>query len=305
MQLRVWSVVAVGVGAGVWAVVFAAEPAKPPAAGRQSFDTAVLPFVKQYCLECHSGADAERGVQLDKYRTAAAMAEDRATWRKVLGMLRARKMPPKDSRRPKDREYDAVITWLESTLGPAQRAGASDPGRVTIRRLNRAEYTNTIRDLLGIEFNAAADFPSDDVGYGFDNIGDVLTLPPMLMEKYLNAAEQIAAKAIVTNKPGNKPEAYPESHRRIFFLARGEKLSSDADAEQILRRLATRAYRRPISNEELARLLKLAASARAQGGRFEAGMQLALQAILVSPHFLFRVELDQEGKDEWAVPLAE
>ena len=151
----------------------------------------------------------------------------------------------------------------------------------------------------GIEFHAAADFPSDDVGYGFDNIGDVLTLSPLLMEKYLNAAEQIAAKAIVTDKPGNKPEDYPEPHRRIFRVAPGQKktLSPGAAAEQVLRRLATRAYRRPVSDDELARLLTLAATARAQGGGFEAGIQLALQAILVSPHFLFRVELDPEAKN--------
>ncbi|MGA2034147.1 MAG: DUF1592 domain-containing protein [Thermoguttaceae bacterium] len=295
MSVRIWSVVALGFCAGVWAVVFAAEPAKPPAAASPSFDATVLPLVKRYCLDCHSGEDAERGVQLDKYRTAAAVSEDRATWRKVLSMLRARKMPPKDCRRPKDAEYDAVTAWLEATLGPADRAGPADPGRVTIRRLNRAEYTNTIRDLLGIEFHAAADFPSDDVGYGFDNIGDVLTLPPLLMEKYLAAAEQIAAKAIVADKPGDKPQDYPPSHRRIFLVAPGEKVSPDAATEQILRRLATRAYRRPIRDQELARLLKLVATARAQGDRFEAGIQLALEAILVSPHFLFRVELDPEA----------
>jgi hypothetical protein len=151
-------------------MVLAAEPAAVP----QSFDVAVLPLVKRYCLDCHSGAEAERGVRLDKYGAGAVVSEDRATWRRVLRMLRARKMPPEDSRRPNDAEYDAVNAWLEAALGQADQAGPADPGRVTIRRLNRAEYTNTIRDLLGVEFNAAADFPSDDVGYGFDNIGDVL-----------------------------------------------------------------------------------------------------------------------------------
>jgi hypothetical protein len=250
-------------------VVFAAEPAGPPAAIRQSFDATVRPFVKRYCLACHSGTDAKRGVQLDKYLTGAAVSEDRATWGRVLRMLRAHKMPPEGRRRPKDEEYEAVNAWLEAVLGEADRAGPLDPGRVTIRRLNRAEYANTVRDLLGVQFNAAADFPSDDVGYGFDNIGDVLSLPPLLMEKYLAAAEQIAANAILENKPGDKPE-------------------------QVLRRLATRAYRRPISDQELARLLKLAATAGAQDGGIEAGIRLALQAILISPHFLFRVELDPE-----------
>src|SRR5690606_15488506 len=73
-----------------------------------------------------------------------------------------------------------------------------NPGRVTVRRLNRTEYNNTIRDLVGVDFQPADDFPSDDVGYGFDNIGDVLSISPLLMEKYLDAAEQIAGKAIAT-----------------------------------------------------------------------------------------------------------
>jgi len=257
----------------------------------------MLPFVKRYCLDCHSGGDAERGIRLDKYRAGAAMSSDAATWRKVLDMLRARKMPPDGNLRPTEEEYRTVASWLEAELDRAPRAGARNPGRVTIRRLNRAEYTNTIRDLLGVEFNAAADFPSDDVGYGFDNIGDVLTLPPLLMEKYLDAAEQIAAKAIVASKPGSKLGDNPESHRRIFFVVPGAKLSPDAAAEQVLSRLAARAYRRPVSGKELARVLKLAASARGQGDRFESSIQLALQAILVSPHFLFRVELDPDPKD--------
>jgi hypothetical protein len=281
-------------------VVPAAEPAKLPAAANRSYETVVLPLVKQYCLECHSGADAEQGVRLDKYATIAAMSEDRATWRKVLGMLRTRKMPPKENRRPSDEQYGAASAWLEVALDRADRTAPADPGRVTIRRLNRAEYTNTVRDLLGVEFDAAADFPSDDVGYGFDNIGDVLTLPPLLMEKYLNAAEQLAAKAIAADKR--------ELKHRILVAKPGAKLSPEAAVEQVLRRLATRAYRRPVSDKELARLVQLAATVwrENQGGglktalpesdRFQAGMQLALQAILVSPHFLFRAEIDPEAK---------
>src|SRR5690606_7851020 len=86
------------------------------------------------------------------------------------------------------------LFYIDCSVGP-------DPGRVTVRRLNRTEYNNTIRDLVGVDFKPAADFPSDDVGYGFDNIGDVLTVPPLLIEKYLDAAEQVAGKAILTRDP--------------------------------------------------------------------------------------------------------
>jgi hypothetical protein len=258
-------------------------------------------------VDCHQGAKAERGVQLDKYHSSAEFSKDIATWRKVSSMLRARKMPPDDSPRPSEDEYRAVNASLEAMLAQADRAGPVDPGRVTIRRLNRAEYTNTIRDLLGIEFNAAADFPSDDVGYGFDNIGDVLTLPPLLMEKYLDAADQIARKAIPTGKDSvdRGSEHLPESQRRILFVMPGAKVSVSSAAEQILRRLATRAYRRPVRSDELARLMKLAQKSRFQGDSFESSIQLALEAILVSPHFLFRVELDPEANGKQVRALNE
>ena len=124
MHVRVGSVVVGGLCAGVWAAVLTAEPAKPPTAVQPSFEATVRPFVTRYCLDCHSGADSERGVQLDKYRTAAAVSQDRATWRKVLGMLRTHKMPPEDSRRPKDEEYKAVSAWLDASL---KQADGQDP----------------------------------------------------------------------------------------------------------------------------------------------------------------------------------
>ncbi len=239
------------------------------------------PFLKHYCMECHSGDDAQRGVQFDKNLTEAAVPHDAEKWRNVLNMLRTRKMPPEDSLRPKEEQYAAATSWLQAALDQADRNSPPNPGRVTIRRLNRAEYTNTVRDLLGVEFNAAADFPADDVGYGFDNIGDVLTLPPLLMEKYLSAAEQIAAKADLLPKRGNP-------------------LDDDAIAK-IVRRLATRAYRRPISDPELARLMKIIVAARVRGESTEAAVQIVLEAILVSPKFLFRIELDSNAAGATAI----
>ena len=95
------------------------------------------------------------------------------------------------------RSWACSREWIKSALKPEDCAKIFDPGRVTIRRLNRSEYNNTIRDLIGIDFHPADDFPSDDVGYGFDNIGDVLSMPPILMEKYLAAAETISEEAII------------------------------------------------------------------------------------------------------------
>ena len=112
-------------------------------------------------------------------------------------------MPPEDVLRP-DAEINALVKFLETEFARADAAMKPDPGRVTARRLNRTEYTNTIRDLLAIEFRADKNFPTDDSGDGFDNIGDVLTVSPVLMEKYLSAAERIAERAIVA-EPLPKP----------------------------------------------------------------------------------------------------
>jgi hypothetical protein len=113
-------------------------------------------------------------------------------------MLRTGKMPPKEQPRPSEADVKRVIDWIDREILKVDCSGPRDPGRVTIRRLNRHEYNNTIRDLVGVEFKPADDFPVDDSGYGFDNIGDVLSVSPLLLEKYLNAAEKITAAAIVT-----------------------------------------------------------------------------------------------------------
>ena len=105
-------------------------------------------------------------------------------------------MPPKGAPRPAPADIEAVTRWIKEEIARVEAASKPDPGRVTARRLNRAEYNNTIRDLLGIDFRPADDFPQDDSGYGFDNIGDVLSLSPVLLEKYLKAAEVAVNTAI-------------------------------------------------------------------------------------------------------------
>lgn len=400
--------------------------APPP----QSFAEKVQPLFEKYCFDCHSGEDPDGAMRLDEFRSADAVSQARKSWERILHMMRRREMPPKDAERPPEEDLNAAITWIDAKLNDIDCTGPVDPGRVTIRRLNRVEYGNTIRDLLGVDFEAAAEFPADDVGYGFDNIGDVLSLPPMLMEKYLAAAEEISRRAILTdplqaagaakfdggqmstgrwfarrqNGPavlpsqgelyvdhafpsdgeflirvlaagdqagdepvkmalkidkeqvelfevkvergnpqnydhqfttkkgkhrvavaftndfyepdhpdpnrrdrnlhvmrleivgplGIGPDDYPQSHRRIFFVQPGDQVTPESAARQIVERLATRAFRRPVREEELARLLRLASQVREDGESFETSIQYALQAILVSPHFLFRIEQDPE-----------
>jgi hypothetical protein len=229
---------------------------------------------------------------LDKVR------QERSIWLKVLGQLQASAMPPSDADQPTAEERELLRVWIDRAVNSVDCSGPVSPGRVTLRRLNRHEYRNTIRDLLGIDYAPAADFPADDVGYGFDHIGDVLSLPTILMEKYLAAAEEISRQALAdaSSEPQDAQQRLP---RRPIILRRpGEEWTPQAAAAANLAPLAAAAFRRPVTDAEVARLAQLVAQAVDDGESFEAGMQLALQAILISPHFLFRVELDPEGDAE-------
>ncbi|HTU92781.1 MAG TPA: DUF1592 domain-containing protein [Gemmataceae bacterium] len=260
------------------AAVYAAPPAKP------TFAKDIAPLVKQYCGKCHGDKKPRGGVALTAFSDDASVLKKRNVWEQVADNLRSGDMPPPGKPRPNSDELDKINAWLDAVVFQIDCSGPRDPGHVTIRRLNRAEYNNTIRDLLGVHFQPADDFPQDDVGYGFDNIGDVLSLPPLLMEKYLAAAEKIVEKAL----------ADPQTRKRIFFVA----TQNEESARQILERFVGRAYRRPVRGDEVSRLYRFVEMAEKNGDGFEAGISLAMQAALVSPHFLFRVEMDRRRFDD-------
>ena len=165
-------------------------------ATQTSFDKVVRTFIVENCAGCHGGDLKSGGIDLDTLRTAQSVVDNREVWELVHEKIRTGEMPPKGIPRPDPESVKAIIHWLELEFERADRLIKPDPGRVTARRLNRAEYNNTIRDLLGVDVKPAEDFPQDDSGYGFDNIGDVLSLPPVLMEKYLTAAEQVARLSV-------------------------------------------------------------------------------------------------------------
>ena len=158
-------------------------------------------YLKAHCVKCHSGNDPEAGLVLDVFRDSQSVIRQRKVWLTVLNRIAAGEMPPKDEPQPSVTDAVAFTDLVKAVFDHHDRHAKPDPGRVTMRRLNRVEYRNTVRDLVGVEFDPTADFPSDDIGHGFDNIGDVLTLSPVLMERYLAAAEQVMGRAIMPNPP--------------------------------------------------------------------------------------------------------
>jgi len=167
--------------------------AEPP--GAVQFHKDIQPILTEYCYDCHGDGMKKGGVAFDEFKSDESILTNRELWWGALKYLRAGIMPPDKKARPTDAQKQLVANWIKTEVFGIDPKNL-DPGRVTIRRLNRVEYRNTIRDLMGVDYDTSVEFPPDDTGYGFDDIGDVLTLSPMLMEKYIAAAETIVARAV-------------------------------------------------------------------------------------------------------------
>lgn len=433
--------------------LMAAEPSRP------DFGKIGSAFLEKHCLECHSGDKPKAELSLENYRDFDSIIKQRKIWDGVLRMVSRGEMPPKKQARPSVAEYESFTGLIAAIFDHADRNAKPDPGRVTMRRLNRVEYRNTIRDLIGVNFDPTQDFPSDDIGHGFDNIGDVLSLSPVLMERYLAASEQIMSQAIMPDPPSiikrrlasiytepasshsgklavkgfrpmstngkqaievgpintpykwepqaeyifrtrvykecngeslkvsvlisgkdlpnpspdselnkllghvrgparilktfevksdkrdnaqilevrvpaianrhrmmiaiDKPEQgkppatlwveylalegpldpRPASHHRLLAVTAGKTQAEQT--REVMARFLRRAFRRPVTDAELARSTKLVERILAEGGKWEAAIQFAMQAALCSPKFLFRVEGDDQPQNPKATNLNE
>lgn len=392
------------------------------------------PFLAKHCFECHGAKKEKAGVNLEELLGGEPpRIEDRREWETVLEMVLSREMPPENKEQPSEALRQQMGDYLKARLESFDLSGPIVPGAVTARRLNRVEYENTIRDLLGVTFKAADSFPRDEVGYGFDNIGDVLSLSPLLMEKYLDAAETVIDDAVLSEIPVWPPrkrfeesgmryqegdeairpvrqrylgfyregtaemsfeassagryevkirafqdKAGPEPAHMAFTvdgeMIAGTAVTAEADqpaifrfpvqleegpsklavgytnnyvdndnpdralrgdrnlfvdyvevegplgqprpplpathvaviprqpkpgeesavANEVFTRFAARAYRREVTPEEVERLTALVMTVMDDGAKFEEAVKVGLAAVLVSPHFLYRWEVDPE-----------
>jgi hypothetical protein len=159
------------------------------------FASRVRPLLDRYCVACHGESRPKAGVALHAAADRSAVAADRRLWQRVVEQVDAGIMPPDGEPMPTDDERATLAGVVEDLLA-VRDCTIEQPGRVTLRRLNRVEYLNTVRDLLGVEVPRPEMLPLDDVGYGFDTIGDVLSMPPLLLEKYLTVAEALAERVI-------------------------------------------------------------------------------------------------------------
>jgi mono/diheme cytochrome c family protein len=154
-----------------------------------------LPLLETYCFECHGDGEDKGEFSMEKFKDLPTHLGDRKHWQSVWENVRSQIMPPSDKDQPAVAEKRKLLAWIEKDVFKLDAANP-DPGRVTIRRLNRTEYQNAVFDLLGVEYDTREFFPADDTGYGFDNIGAVLSISPLLMEKYIAAADEVVALAL-------------------------------------------------------------------------------------------------------------
>ncbi|WP_253155808.1 DUF1592 domain-containing protein [Stieleria tagensis] len=249
-----------------------------------SFADIVVPFLETHCVGCHGSDDAEGGIALDRYEQSGNVQTDYELWEKIIRLIGAHQMPPAEEPQPSSDAVIEVTAAIETELATFDCSAEKHPGRLTIQRLNKAEYNNTIRDLVGLDLHLADDFPSDDVGNGFDNIGDVLSIPPILMEKYLDAAMVIAQRVYDDE----------QARKRVF----PHQAESDEDRIETARRnvseFAARAFRRPLREDEKARLFEIMRFAWQQDASEADIFQTVIAAILSNPHFIFRVETDAD-----------
>ncbi len=226
-------------------------------------------FVKQYCLACHNGKAAVGGFDATKPLLAT-------TWRKALHRVQEHEMPPRNAPKPSLDAREKFSNDLAAALHEAACKAPAPPQPWPLRRLNRQEYAASVRDLLNVHFNAGASLPADGAGgEGFDNAAETLFLSPIHAEKYLAAARQALQYA-----------AGDARSREVFLGKPKEPWTPD----EVLRKFLPRAFRRPATDAELAKYTRVMRAAQKRGEKTEPALLSALAAVLVSPHFLFRME---------------
>ena len=241
----------------------------------------VLPVLQTYCFDCHDDT-AKGGVNLELLSADGAFWSEPKTWEKTLNTVRDASMPPAKKEQPKPEERALVAAWIAAALdNPDPSQVPSDAGRSLIHRLSRLEYNNTVRDLFGVDTQPADRFPPDGGGGGgFDNNASTLFVPPILMEKYLAAATEIVGAA--------KPDL-------IFHIRPGAAKDERTAARENLAWIATRAFRRPVAEEELGSLLALFETMLKQGAKWDEAIRQSVRVLIVSPSFIFRTEQDRPG----------
>jgi mono/diheme cytochrome c family protein len=270
-------------------------PAAPPAGDPLAYQAAMRGLLEKHCFACHGPDVQEMGLNFAKFGDTASILNARDTWRKVREALEAGDMPPQ----PKDSDFTAddrkrMLAWIYERVETIDRKNPmyEFAGPRLLRRLTRAEYNNTIRDLIGFPFDAAgaAGIRGEEVAEGFVNLAGSQVVDEILLDKYFKAADE-TLKALFE-------EANRKTNRQQIVFARpGDGVSAGDAARKVLEKFVRRAYRRPPEKSEIDPLIAIVERAVADGDDYDTAIRKALKPVLVSPSFLFRLEEAQTSSD--------
>lgn len=240
-------------------------------------ESVAVEFIQTYCIDCHQGEDAEANLSLDSFESAKEIAASIDRWNRIADRIADRQMPPIGSDMPPSASRTSLVQWIRGTIHQAVCDDGVLPGPATLRRLNRTEYGNTVRDLLGIQVNAGHALPAEGAGgEGFDNAAETLFISPIHAEKYLDAARSALGHAMKD----------PDDRTQIIVAEPGDNRSAKAAATEVLTNFLPKAFRRPVPDAVVDQYVELFESALAQDESYMSAITFALQAAMVSPKFL-------------------
>ncbi|QDV43459.1 Planctomycete cytochrome C [Stieleria neptunia] len=238
-------------------------------------------FVQSYCIDCHVGEDAESGLDLEGFASVEDVAGSIEAWNRIATRVHEGQMPPPESDTPSQATRAAFVDWIRDTIYQAVCDDGVSPGGPMLRRLNRTEYANTVRDLLGIPINAGHALPDDGAGgEGFDNAAETLFISPIYAEKYLDAARSAIGHALKD----------PDDRKRIITATPNDKRSPEQAAREVLAGFLPRAFRRPAGAEEIDEYTQLFNRVYEEDQSYTSAIEFTLVAAMVSPKFLFLFE---------------
>ena len=259
----------------------------------------ILPILRQFCTGCHGPENREGGLQLEKALQRTPLVANREIWNNIAFLVGHRFMPPEDEEQPDTATRRRLVAWIRVQLDEFDYSTIDNPGDEPTRRLTHHEYDNTVRDLFGVDVRAATRFPSELSGTsGFDNSANTLFLQPTLMERYLGAAEKVINQALPL-KP--KTQAQQQAITRILVRRPGNDVSDKKAASEILGRFLPRAFRHPVPESTRHRYISAVLARRRAGASFDQAIRSVLQAALVSPSFLMKIETPPRGTAPTAI----
>ena len=258
-------------------------------------EVAGVDLIKNFCLDCHDGERRKGEINLEAALNAKPLVKNLDLWKTVINRVENGDMPPKKNDQPSSSEKKDLLKWLDHEVVQFDYSSIDNPGYEPARRLTHIEFSNTLRDLLGLDLNLVADFPIDLSGKsGFDNSANTLFLQPILMERYLSAIDK-AVEAVLPLKKN------PSENSPVFVVWPSEKEEESKAASKIINRFLLRAFRRPPTELEINQVWTVYNRSREKKESFAMGLRHALGAALVSPAFLLKSERAKKTNESYQV----